>query len=117
MQPIHQVITKKKINTMKFVIIQCVDAYHSELQKILKQTQINTYSEFPVDGFMRSMEDSADISNWFSASSNPYRYILSFAVIEKDKVDRLLERIQEFNAQIEGVSPINAIVANVEKYV
>ncbi len=103
---------------MKFVIIQCVKAYHPELQQILKSIKINAYSEMDVEGFMEQADGNTDFSNWFAAQKNPYNYMVSFMFLADDKANQLLERIDQFNQSIEEMSPINAyIVGGVEKFV
>jgi hypothetical protein len=102
---------------MKFVIIQCVKAYHHELQQILKTIKISAYSEMDVEGFMEQADGNTDFSNWFAASKNPYNYMVSFMFLDGDKADKLLERIDGFNHNIEGMSPINAYIVGVEKFV
>ena len=49
---------------MKFVIIQCVKAYHHELEQILKSIKINAYSEMDVEGFMEQADGNTDFANW-----------------------------------------------------
>lgn len=102
---------------LKFVIIQSAEAYHHELEQIFEEIHIKSYSEMPVDGFMKSADGNSDISNWFGSSKNPYRYIMSFTTLEEDKANQLLDRIKEFNNNAEGISPISAYVSAVEKYV
>ncbi len=51
---------------LKFVVIQCAEAYHHELEQIFEEIHIKSYSEMPVDGFMKSADGNFDISN-FSA--------------------------------------------------
>jgi len=102
---------------MKFVIIQCVKAYHPELEKIFKAIKINAYSEMDVEGFMEQADGTTDFSNWFAASKNPYNYMVSFMFLADDKADKLLERINEFNNTVEGMSPMNAYIVGVEKFV
>lgn len=102
---------------LKHVIIQCAEVYHYELVRIFQDIQINSYSEMPVDGFMKSADGQEEISNWFGSSKNPYRYIMSNTFLEEDKADELLERIKSFNKEAEGISPISAYVTAIEKYV
>jgi hypothetical protein len=102
---------------LKYVVIQCAEAHHHELEEIFNDIHINTYSEIPVDGFMKSVDGTSDISNWFGSSKHPYRYIMSCSFLEEEKADQLLERIKEFNEEAEGISPINAYVMPVEKFV
>lgn len=102
---------------LKFVIIQCAEAHHHELEQIFEEIQINSYSEMPVDGFMKSADGNSDISNWFGSSKNPYRYIMSFTTLEEEKAMLLLDRIKAFNEESEGISPISAYISAVEKYV
>ncbi len=102
---------------MKFVIIQCVKAYHHDLQQILKTIKINAYSEMDVEGFMEQADGNTDFSNWFAASKNPYNYMVSFMFLADDKADMLLGRIDEFNHTVEEMSPINAYIVGVEKFV
>lgn len=102
---------------LKFVIIQSAEAYHHELQQIFEEIHIKSYSEMSVDGFMKSADGNSDISNWFGSSKNPYRYFMSFTTLGADKADELLERIKAFNKETEGISPLSAYVAAIEKYV
>ena len=102
---------------MKFVIIQCVKAYHRELEEIFKAIKINAYSEMDVEGFMEQADGMTDFSNWFASGKNPYNYMVSFMFLAGDKADKLLERIDEFNHTVEGMSPMNAYVVGVEKFV
>jgi hypothetical protein len=105
------------MNEMKFVMIQSAEAYHHELEQIFEEIHIKSYSEMPVDGFMKSADGNSDISNWFGSSKNPYRYIMSFTTLEADKADQLLARIKKFNNAAEDVSPISAYISAIEKYV
>ena len=89
---------------MKFVIIQCAEAHHHEMEKIFEEIHINAYSEMPVDGFMKSADGTTDISNWFGSEKTPYRYILAFAVMEEQKSDKLLQRIKDFPAEPEALA-------------
>lgn len=102
---------------LKFVIIQSAEAYHHELEQIFEEIHIKSYSEMPVDGFMKSADGNSDISNWFASSKNPYRYIMSFTTLEEDKANELLDRIKIFNDEAEGISPISAYISAVERFV
>jgi hypothetical protein len=102
---------------MKFVIIQSAEAYHHELEQIFEEIHINSYSEMSVDGFMKSVEGNNGISNWFGSAKHPYNYIISFTFLEDKKADELLKRVKKFNEEIEGISPINAYISAIEKYV
>lgn len=102
---------------MKFVIIQNLKAYHHELEQIFKAIDISAYSEMDVEGFMKNADGNSDISNWFGSKRNPYNYMVSFTFLAEDKSDELLQRIKDFNEGIEDISPINAYVVGIEKYV
>ena len=102
---------------MKFVIIQCVKAYHHELEEIFKTIKINAYSEMDVEGFMENADGNSEFSNWFGSGKSPYNYMVSFMFLAEDKANELLTRINEFNQSIEAMSPINAYIVGVEKYV
>ncbi|MFV0592759.1 MAG: hypothetical protein ACK5M7_15345 [Draconibacterium sp.] len=102
---------------MKFVMMQCVEAHHQDLSHILEQIHVNAYSETEVEGFMKDVEGQKPISNWFGSMKRPYRYIISFTFLEEDKAHELLRRVKEFNDSIETISPINAYIMNVEKFV
>ena len=102
---------------LKFVMIQSAEAYHHELEQIFEEIHIKSYSELPVDGFMKSADGNSDISNWFASSKRPYRYFMSFTTLEEDKANQLLDRIKEFNDEAEGISPISAYITPVERFV
>ena len=101
----------------KFVIIQCVKAYHAELANIFESIQIDAYSEMDVEGFMKQTDGKINLSNWFGSNRKPYDYMVSFAFLEEEKADELLNRIDQFNQSIEGISPINAYIVGIEKFV
>jgi len=102
---------------LKFVVIQSAEAYHHELQQIFEEIHIKSYSEMPVEGFMESADGNADISNWFGSSKNPYRYFMSFTTLSEEKANKLLDRIEAFNKETEGISPISAYIAPLERSV
>ena len=56
---------------LKYVVIQCAEAYHHELEAIFNEIHINSYSEIPVNGFMKGADGTTDISNWFASSNIP----------------------------------------------
>ena len=101
----------------KFVIIQCVKAYHPELEQLLESIHVDAYSEIDVEGFMKNADGNSSFSNWFAAKENPYNYMVSFTFLAEEKANELLYRISEFNNSIEGMSPINAYIIGVEKSV
>jgi len=102
---------------MKFVIIQCVKAYQHELEDLFKSIHIDAYSEMDVEGFMKNADGNSDYSNWFAATKNPYNYMVSFSFLAEEKAEELLKRIADFNESIEGMSPMNAYIVGVEKFV
>lgn len=102
---------------LKYAVIQCAEAYHHELEEIFNEIHINSYSEIPVDGFMKGADGTSDISNWFGSTKHPYRYIMSCSFLEEDKAAELLDRIKAFNEKAEGIKPFNAYVMPVEKFV
>lgn len=102
---------------MKFILIQYVKAYHPELEQIFSSIGIDAYSEIDVEGFMKNADGNCEYANWFASDRNPYNYMVSFSFLAEDKAEELLQRIGDFNAGIEGMSPINAYIMNVEKSV
>ena len=102
---------------LKYVIIQYEESLHKELEGIFSEIHINAYSEIPVDGFMKNADGDTNLSNWFGASNEPYRYIMSCSFMEEDRADLLLRRIEKFNATAESEDPISAYVLPVEKFV
>ncbi len=102
---------------MKLVIIQCAEAHHHELEQIFNAIPVNSYSEMPVSGFMKSVDGTTNSTNWFGSSKNPYRYILAYTFLETGKVGELLRRITAFNQNANEISPIRAYVTAIEKSV
>jgi hypothetical protein len=102
---------------MKFVIIQCVKAYHSELEQIFKSIEVDAYSEMDIEGFMRKNKGETELSNWFGSTRKPYDYMVSFTFMAGDKAEELLQRIDKFNKNIEEISPVNAYILSVDKFI
>lgn len=102
---------------MKVVVIFCVKAFYDDLKQIYNKADITAYSEFDVKGYTKKKNDKSDASNWFGSGKDHYDSTATFAFLEEEKANELLQQIQEFNSGIDCCSPMHAYMLNVDKFI
>lgn len=102
---------------MKVVTIFCVSSFYDELKKIYRTAGVDSYSEFDVKGFSRKQDKNGVGSNWFASSKEHYDSIATFAFLNEEKGDELMEQISKFNQELDCCSPMHAYMLDVEKFI
>lgn len=101
---------------MKLIIVTSVAEYEKKVCELFKKSCIEVYSSAPIEGHkFLGVENLQD--NWFSANRNTYDSIVYFSFTDEDKIDVLLENIQQFNEKQKSNNPVKAIVLPIEKFV
>jgi len=101
---------------MKLLVVTAVKAFEKEALKLFKAAKINAFSSGDINGFKTEDHENL-IDNWFSGSSDKVRSVLFFTFAEEEKIDILLNSLEEFNRHIESDNPLKAIVLPIERFV
>ncbi|NRS88502.1 nitrogen regulatory protein PII [Flavobacterium sp. 7E] len=99
---------------MKLLIITAISSFDSEVKRMLKQSDVKTFTYKTVTGF-KDLSEEAIESNWFGSESNESESILYYAFVKKEKVDSFFELVNTFNNEQKTASHIQIAVLNIEK--
>ncbi|MBE0391578.1 hypothetical protein [Flavobacterium sp. PL002] len=99
---------------MKLLIITAISSFDSEVKRMLKQSDVKTFTYKTVTGF-KDLSEEAIESNWFGSESNESESILYYAFVKKEKVDLFFQLIDIFNEEQKTASHIHVAVLNIEK--
>jgi len=101
---------------MKLLIVTVVEQFEKEILKLLKKTNIESFSESQIDGYKNS-SPLLRTSSWFPSENGGVESILFFSFTEDEKIETLFGLIKEFNRHLETNNPIKAIVVPIEKFI
>ncbi len=99
---------------MKLVLITSVNQFKQQIQKILKNCNIQNYSFQDVVGH-KDISSVADRGNWFVGDRFESNSITFFAMVPASIVDCLFEEVERFNSNLESLSRIHLSILNIEK--
>ena len=99
---------------MKLVLITSVNQFKKQIQKILKNSNIQNYSFQDVIGH-KDISSVADRGNWFVGDRFESQSITFFAMVPSSTVDNLFEEVERFNNNLETLSRIHLSILNIEK--
>jgi len=101
---------------MKFLIVTLVKEYEKDVLHLFKETEIKSFSNVDINGFKTNSVENL-IDNWFSNSTDKVRSTVFFTFTQKEKIDKLLAKIEIFNKHIKSNNPLKAIVLDVSKFI
>ena len=99
---------------MKLVIITSVNQFKEQIQKILKNSDINKYSYNEVVGH-RDIKSVADTGNWFVGDRFESQSIMFFAFVPESNIDNVFKEVELFNSNLESLYQIHISILNIEK--
>ena len=99
---------------MKLLIITAVAEFENEVKKILKKSNVKTFSYREVTGHKDASTDAIE-SNWFGTDMNENESILFYAFVPEENVDTVFASVDEFNRKQETQSHIHLAVVNIER--
>jgi hypothetical protein len=99
---------------MKLVLITSVNQFKKQIQKILKNCNIQNYSFQDVVGH-KDISSVADRGNWFVGDRFESHSITFFAIVPSGVIDSLFEEVERFNSNLESLSRIHLSILNIEK--
>lgn len=101
---------------MKFLIVTLVKEYEKEVLTLFKTSNITSFSNVDINGFKTNSVENL-IDNWFSNSTDKVRSTMFFTFTQKEKIEKFLSEIEQFNKLKETTNPLRAIVLDVDKFI
>ena len=99
---------------MKLLLITAVREFEKDIKLMLKKAQVTSFSYKDVKGFKDNSEDAME-ENWFAGKVLETESVLFYAFVDKEKVDRLFDRVKEFNIEQVSESNIHLAVLKIER--
>lgn len=100
---------------MKLVLITAVASFKKEIQHMLKQAGVKTYSYRDVTGF-KDLSEEALASNWFGSEIHENESIAFYVFVPKESMEKLMHLVTEFNHQLETRSKVHLASFQIENY-
>jgi len=100
---------------MKLLIVTSIIEHEKEVCTIFKNSKIETYSTFPINGHKLQIP-SEIMDNWFSAKRESIDSKLYFTFAEETEIKTVLDKLEAFNKKMNPVNPIQGIVIPIEKH-
>lgn len=99
---------------MKIVVIMCVEEYADKARKLLRDSNISTFSEGDIRGYHLTKNISTD--NWFADKHSPENSNFFFTMCDENKANELLNAIKQCKVEIEN-EHVHAFQLNIEKFI
>ena len=106
----------QQLKNMKLVLITAVHSFKREIQHLLKQSGVKTYSYREVTGF-KDVSEEALASNWFGSEINENESIALYAFVPVENLEKLYELILIFNQELETKSKVHLATFSIEKFI
>jgi hypothetical protein len=101
---------------MKLVAIMSLDAYRDDLHALLHEREIEVFSELDIHGYHQSSDAEASPA-WFGGGSPPTDSTLTWAFLDEEQADILLDAVAALNEQQNLDRPVRAFQMNVDRAV
>ncbi|PCI33306.1 MAG: hypothetical protein COB60_07745 [Flavobacteriaceae bacterium] len=101
---------------MQLLVITTVTEFEKDICNLFKKSQIDVYSTSNIQGQKFSpIKNMSD--NWFSAHRDSLDSKLYFTFSSEEKIDIMLQNLEQYNAEHRTNNPAKAIVLPIEKFV
>ena len=100
---------------MKLLIITSIKECQDKVAGIFKETGIEVFSVSEIAGFKEGSSVSLAHS-WFGSGGDSYNSIMLFSFTQKEKAEKVLELIKEYNKTEEADFPIRGFILAVEQF-
>lgn len=101
---------------MKLIFVLGVQGCEKDIRSLFDAARIGIYSEIPVTGHKRSIEED-ERDNWFGVRSMDIDSVACFAFAPAGKVDALLSQVEAYNSSHPSQYPLHAYSLLVDKTV
>jgi nitrogen regulatory protein PII-like uncharacterized protein len=96
---------------MKMVALMCVEQFVEEARNLLKNINVNAYSESEMKGIKNAETDESD--NWFAQKHLANNSHLLFTIVSEDEATKIFSAVKEINNKDRSI--IRAFQLNIEK--
>lgn len=100
---------------MKLLIITAIKECQKNIADIFKETGIQVFSVSEIAGF----KEGASISlthSWFGSGGDAVDSIMLFSFTEKEKAEKALELVKQYNEKEQAEFPIRGFIVAVESH-
>jgi len=101
---------------MKLIAIMSLDAYRDEVHQLLRDREIEVFSELDIEGYHQS-SDAGATPAWFGGGTPPTDSTLTWAFLDEAQAERLLDAVAALNERRNLDRPVRAFEMNVERAV
>ncbi len=101
---------------MKLVLVTVVEEFQSDVLKLFKKAEIESFSSSEIDGYKHSTS-LLRTASWFPSLKGGAESSLFFSFTDDNHIDTLFELIKEFNKNLETNNPMKAVVVPIEKFI
>ena len=102
---------------MKLVAVMSLDAYRDDLHRLLREREIQVFSELDIQGYHQDQKTAGPSFGWFGAGTPPAYSTLTWAFLGDEQATQLLDAVAAFNAQRSLDHPVRAFEMPVERAV
>ncbi len=101
---------------MKLVLITAVASFKNEIQQLLKQSGVKTYSYRDVIGFKDSSDDAL-ATNWFGSEMHENESIAFYAFVPSENLETLYESVLNFNQKLATTSKVHVVTFVIDQFI
>lgn len=104
---------------MKLVAIMSLDTYRDDLHALLRERKIEVFSELDIEGYHQASDGSGvnPTPGWFRGGTPPTDSTLTWAFLNDEQADQLLDAITALNDRRDLERPVRAFQMNVDRAV
>ena len=101
---------------MKLVAIMRLDAYRDDVHALLRDREIDVFSELAIAGYHQSSSEGSAPA-WFGSGTPPTDSTLTWAFLSKEQAAMLLDAVADFNERRTLQRPVRAFQMDVDRAV
>jgi len=101
---------------MKLVAIMSLDAYRDDIHDLLRDREIEVFSELDIEGYHQSSA-AGTVPAWLGGGAPPTDSTLTWAFLRDDQAARLVDTIADFNDRRTPERPVRAFQMSVDRTV
>jgi hypothetical protein len=101
---------------MKLIAIMSLDAYRDDVHRLLREREIEVFSELDIEGHHQSSAAGAAPA-WFGGGTPPTDSTLTWAFLDDGQAETLLDAVAALNERRTLDRPVRAFEMNVERAV
>lgn len=99
---------------MKLVAIMSLDAYRNHLHTLLREREIEVFSELDIQGYHQSSAAGASPA-WFGGGTPSTDSTLTWAFLDDDEAIMLMDAVADFNEGRDLERPVRAFQMDVDR--